>query len=73
MAKAWRVVLWIVLFLLAAGVVLMGAAWLTGASNARIVELAFGGQEGVDAWLATVRETAVRLWTTAIGQIKNLL
>ena len=38
MTKAWRVVLWIVLALLAAGIVLAGAGWLTGASPLRMAE-----------------------------------
>ena len=50
MGRAWRIVLTVVVFLLVAGVVLMGAAWLTGASPARIAELVFGGPEGLRAW-----------------------
>ena len=43
MAKAWRIVGWIVVILLAAGIVLGGAGWLTGASLPRMIDMVFGG------------------------------
>ena len=49
MAKAWRIVGWIVLILLVAGIVLGGAGWLTGASLPRMIELVFGGTDGAKA------------------------
>jgi hypothetical protein len=62
MAKAWRIVLIVVVFLAAAGAVLLGAAFLTGASVPRIVELVFGGQEGFELWQRTAAGTAQRSW-----------
>ena len=62
MAKAWRAVLIIAAFLAAAGVVLMGAAWLTGASPVRIVELVFDGPEGLQRWWDTAQRSAGSLW-----------
>ena len=71
MAKAWRTVLLAVLVLLAAGVVLMGAAWLTGASVPRIVELVFGGQAGLDAWAQSALRRVQAIWTGVIEQIES--
>ena len=51
MSRAWRTILYIVLGLLAAGVVLLGAAWLTGASVERIETLVLGGPGGLGVWL----------------------
>ena len=62
MAKVWRAVLIIAAFLAAAGVVLMGEAWLTGASPVRIVELVFDGPEGLQRWWETARQSAGSLW-----------
>ena len=45
MAKVWRIVLWCVLILLAAGILLGGAGWLTGASVTRMADTVFGGME----------------------------
>ena len=45
MSKAWRVFLWIAGILLAAGIVLGGAGWLTGASPVRMADVLFGGTE----------------------------
>ena len=59
MGKAWRIVMTVVVFLAVAGVVLIGAAWLTGASPVRIVELVFGGREGLEACVRTL-ERAIR-------------
>jgi len=40
----------------------MGAAWLTGASPVRIVELVFDGPEGLQRWWETARQSAGSLW-----------
>ena len=45
MSNAWRIVLWIAGILLAAGIVLGGAGWLTGASLPRMADVLFGGVE----------------------------
>lgn len=62
MGKAWRVVLTVVIALLVIGIVLVGAAWITGASPDRIVELVFGGQAGLEARLETIKNTAQNMW-----------
>ena len=49
MAKVWRIVLWCALLLLAAGVVLGGVGWLTGASVPRMADTVFGGMEEAKA------------------------
>ncbi len=45
MSNTWRIVLWIAGILLAAGIVLGGAGWLTGASLPRMADVLFGGME----------------------------
>ena len=72
MAKAWRVVLTVVIFLVAAGAVLVGAAWLTGASPTRIVELVFDGPEGLQRWWDTALRSAGSIWESARTAILNL-
>ena len=73
MSRAWKAVGVIVLFLLAAGVVLLGAAWLTGASVPRIIELVFDGREGLDAWLRAGLDRANAVWTGVLEQIRAIL
>ena len=72
MSRAWRVVLTLVLILLAAGVVLLGAAWLTGASVQRAIELVFGGQTELEEWLRAGLDRANALWTAALEQLKAI-
>ena len=72
MAKAWRLVLAAVLFLVAAGVLLSGIAWITGASPARIVELTMGGPEGVKAWWAVATQSAKNLWEAALAGVRSI-
>ena len=59
MTRAWRIVLWIAAALFAAGLVLAGAGWLSGASTGRIVNEVFGSRAGLqtelDAVLAQLR------------------
>ena len=63
MTKAWRVVLWIVLALLAAGIVLAGAGWLTGASPLRMAEQLFGGVDEVQAAVNSIAIQAEEVLT----------
>ena len=72
MEKAWRVVLIAVVFLVAAGIVLAGIAWLTGASPARIAELTMGGPEGVKAWWGVATQSARSLWQAALAGIRSI-
>ena len=72
MGKAWRIVMTVVVFLAVAGVVLIGAAWLTGASFPRIVELVFDGRAGLDAWLHAGLDRAQAVWTDVLAQIKAI-
>ena len=72
MGKAWRVVLTVAAVLAVAGVVLIGAAWLTGTSPARIVELIFDGPAGLQRWWDTARQSAASLWESARTAILNL-
>ena len=45
MSKAWRIFLWAAGILLAAGIVLGGAGWLTGASLPRMADVLYGGTD----------------------------
>lgn len=71
MSRAWRIVLYLVLGLLAAGIVLLGAAWITGASIGRIEELALGGKGGLQLWLQNgadaVRSFLANAWELVRG------
>ena len=72
MSRIWRVVMFIVLALAAAGVVLIGAALLTGASVPRIIELVFGGQAELEAWFRDGVDRAYALWSGALELLRNL-
>lgn len=72
MGRIWRIVLTVVVFLVVAGLVLIGAAWLTGASLVRIEELVFGGTAGFEAWRQTALQTAQSLWDAVTGFFTNL-
>lgn len=72
MNRAWRLVLFLALALVVAGVVLLGAAWLTGASIPRIVELVFGGQAELEAWFGSALDRAAALWTAVLEQLRSL-
>ena len=72
MAKAWRIILIVAAFLAAAGIVLIGAAWLTGASPARIVELVFDGPEGLQRWWDTAQRSAAGFWDSLRTALLNL-
>ena len=72
MSKAWRIVLFIVLGLLAAGVVLAGAGWLTGASLVRIEELVLGGKGGLQTWLQTGVDRVLAFLTGLPERIVNI-
>ena len=72
MGKAWRIVLTVVIALLVIGLVLVGAAWITGASPARIVELVFGGREGLEAWWETSKSALQNIWDSLTAFLANL-
>ena len=72
MGKAWRVVLYIVFGLIALGLVLLGAAWLTGASVPRIEELVFGARGGLSVWLQTGVDRVLAFLTDARDLVMSL-
>jgi hypothetical protein len=65
--------MYIVLGLFAAGVVLLGAAWVTGASVGRIEELAFGGTGGLTVWLQNTLDRVLAFLDNALATVKGLL
>lgn len=62
MTKAWRTVGWIVLILLAAGIVLGGAGWLTGASPSRMIDMVFGGTDAARAAAQEALDRLLGIW-----------
>lgn len=70
MNKLWRTVMTIALILVAAGIVLLGAAWVTGASIPRIIEMVFGGRDELNAWLSAGLDRARALWAGTLDQIR---
>ena len=72
MTKAWRIVGWIVLSLLVAGVVLAGAGWLTGASLPRIADMAFGSADAAKAAGQDVLEQLTGLWKGFLASVRAL-
>ena len=71
MEKAWRLVLIAVVFLVAAGILLAGIAWLTGASPARIAELTVDGPEGVAVRWEAAKQTLNGFWTAAVFAFRS--
>lgn len=51
MTRAWKIVCWVAAALFVVGLVLIGAGLLSGASTHRILNEAFGGQDGFRTWL----------------------
>ncbi len=72
MSRMWRIVLTVVAVLLALGIVLLGAAWLTGASVYRTVELVFGGQEELEIWFRNGLGYVQSLWSALLARIQAL-
>lgn len=72
MSRVWRIVLWIALTFVILGAVLCGAALLTGASVPRIVELVFGGQAELNAWLRSGLDRFSALWTGVLEQLRSI-
>lgn len=69
MTKIWRAVGWIVLALLAAGLVLGGIGWLTGASPIRMIDVVFGGVDAAKAAAANALDRAVGLWNSVVADV----
>ena len=72
MNKLWRTVSAVALILVALGIVLLGAAWLTGASVSRIVEMVFNGRDGLDAWFHAGLDRALALWTAVLDYVRAI-
>ena len=69
MTKAWRVVLWIALALLVAGVVLMGAGWLTGASLPRMADMVFGSADAAKSAAHDLLTRLAALWDGLVSAV----
>ena len=72
MGKAWKAVITLAALLLVLGLVLVGAAWLTGASPLRIVELVFNGRTGLRSWWDASVQSALDLWDNAVRFVTGL-
>ncbi len=73
MGKVWRVVLYIVFGMIAFGLVLLGAAWITGASIFRIEELVLGGKGGLSVWFQTGVDRVLTFLTDARDLVMSLI
>ena len=51
----------------------IGAAWVTGASIHRIVELVFGGQAELDAWLREGWQRAQTVWDNTVRFLQSIV
>ena len=71
MGKAWRIVLYIAAGLLVVGFVLLGAAWLTGASIVRIEELVLSGKGGLNVWLQNGVDSVLAFLRNAAETVKS--
>lgn len=69
MTRTWRIVLWIAAALFAAGVVLAGAGWLSGASTSRIINEVFGNKAGLLAEMDAVKARLLAMLKTLQGLI----
>ena len=69
MSRMWRIVLYAAATLLGLGLVLLGAAWLTGASFARVAELVFGGKVELAAWFRAGLDQALALLNSLAARI----
>ena len=56
MARAWKIILTVVLVLVILGVVLGAIGYFTGGSVDRMIEVVFGGREGLDLMLSVLRQ-----------------
>ena len=72
MNRIWRIVLFLTLALVAMGIVLLGAGWLTGASVPRVIELVFGGEEALNASLTDLLNRWNSLWNDLTETLLNL-
>ena len=61
MTRSWRIILWIAAALQAAGLVLAGAGWLSGASTGRIINEVFGSKAALQAELDGVKAQVLSL------------
>lgn len=67
MTKAWRGVILLVVCVLAAGIVIGGVGWLTGASFSRIVELTVGTTEKAKELFSEGMRTAGKYWEALLS------
>lgn len=51
MARAWKIVLTLVIALVVLGIVLMAIGYFTGGSVERMIEVVFGGRESLELML----------------------
>ena len=68
MTQLWKIVLTIIAVLLVLGVLLAGTGLITGASPNRIVELLYGGVDGLLGALDGLRQQALQL----LAQLRSI-
>ena len=66
MARAWKIILTVVLVLVILGVVLGAIGYFTGGSVDRMIEVVFGGREALDLMLSVLKQQLSEIFKFAI-------
>ena len=65
MARAWKIILIVVVALAILGVVLGAIGYFTGGSVDRMIEIVFGGRETLDLMLSVLRQQLAEIFKFA--------
>ena len=65
MARAWKIILIVVMALAILGVVLGAIGYFTGGSVDRVIEIVFGGRETLDLMLSVLRQQLAEIFKFA--------
>jgi hypothetical protein len=65
MARAWKIILIVVMALAILGVVLGAIGYFTGGSVDRMIEIVFGGRETLDLMLSVLRQQLAEIFKFA--------
>lgn len=66
MARAWKIILTVVLVLVILGVVLGAIGYFTGGSVDRMIEVVFGGREALDLMLSVLKQQLAEIFKFAM-------
>ena len=66
MARAWKIILTVVVVLVILGVVLGAIGYFTGGSVDRMIEVVFGGREALDLMLSVLKQQLAEIFKFAM-------